>query len=211
MANNHYACYAFPQRVYDRYQEQIEALFEEHGGQDMDTIEEGGVVRFCCPLCTDSESIDDALSDDDAPWALDPCFSAHAIFSDGVDFDDHQMIVVGQKTFTMNGNDPENPQVSFTLDPDRRLDIERASRQWMRAYAAFRYYCGKGRILTEAQRHTAGGRADQCPRCNSSNVDGEGVDIRGDHAVQECVCCECGCTWRDVYMLIGAGVDPKET
>jgi len=208
MSGTHYACYTFPVKTFRKYSDEIDDIFQELGGQDLDAFDDGSTVRYCCPMCIDSTKIDVALSDENAPWQGDPCFAVHAMFSDGIDFDDHQLLTIGRQEFEVNGNHPENPQVMFTLDPDIRLSIEGEARAWARAYAAFQYYCGKGRTLDEAKRHVVGGRAGHCPRCNSTSIDGEGVDIRGDHAVQECFCHDCSCTWRDVYMLIGAGVDP---
>lgn len=42
-----------------------------------------------------------------------------------------------------------------------------------------------------------------CPNCGSDNISGEGIDIIGNEAQQDCVCSDCGASWIDVYTLTG--------
>jgi len=40
---------------------------------------------------------------------------------------------------------------------------------------------------------------NQCPKCGSENIEGEGVVISPGAAEQECSCCDCGAEWVDYY------------
>ena len=40
---------------------------------------------------------------------------------------------------------------------------------------------------------------NQCPKCGSENIEGEGVVISPGAAEQECSCSDCGAEWVDYY------------
>ena len=44
---------------------------------------------------------------------------------------------------------------------------------------------------------------NQCPVCNSSNIDGNGVEIEMGEAFQEVGCNTCNAVWIDHYELAG--------
>ena len=44
--------------------------------------------------------------------------------------------------------------------------------------------------------------ADVCPRCGSTQIIGDSVDIEFDNAIQPCECLTCGHHWHDVYALV---------
>lgn len=44
---------------------------------------------------------------------------------------------------------------------------------------------------------------ERCPVCNSTNIEGEGVDVGYNGASQECSCSSCGSTWTLTFKLTG--------
>ena len=41
--------------------------------------------------------------------------------------------------------------------------------------------------------------SDHCPTCDSTNIEGDSVDIDGSGAMQDVYCTECGTSWTDIY------------
>ena len=44
-----------------------------------------------------------------------------------------------------------------------------------------------------------------CPECGKNEVQGDSIEIDGNHAVQDCSCLLCGATWTDHYDLTHRG------
>ena len=44
---------------------------------------------------------------------------------------------------------------------------------------------------------------NQCPYCQSSNIEGESMEVDSNISWQRIICNECGKSWTDLYKLIG--------
>lgn len=58
--------------------------------------------------------------------------------------------------------------------------------------------------LTDAQYVKKGGNC--CPFCRSTNIEGDGVDVKEGGSSQEVTCQNCNASWYDEYNLTGYSV-----
>lgn len=88
-------------------------------------------------------------------------------------------------------------------DPEEHLysDIKRVQ-QWL----------DENTKDTQEQKYVSA-KGTRClnPACNSSNLEGQGVEIDAGIASQEVICPECGWSWTDLYQLIGVDQNSIET
>lgn len=42
----------------------------------------------------------------------------------------------------------------------------------------------------------------KCPKCHSSDIEGQEVTVEAGEAYQDVSCSECGYRWQDVYQLV---------
>ena len=59
----------------------------------------------------------------------------------------------------------------------------------------------KQKPMTNEEYVEAGGC--KCPKCGSSDISGDSIEVDSGGAYQEVGCSECGHSWRDVYTLVG--------
>ncbi len=48
-----------------------------------------------------------------------------------------------------------------------------------------------------------------CPFCKCKDIEGQSLEVEGDHAAQDVSCSGCDREWRDIYKLVGI-VEYKE-
>ena len=48
-------------------------------------------------------------------------------------------------------------------------------------------------------------KGEKCPRCGSTEIEGDAIDIIGEFAVQPVGCMECDAEWMNEYTLSGYG------
>ena len=48
----------------------------------------------------------------------------------------------------------------------------------------------------------------QCPRCKSTHISGDSIDIDSNTATQDVTCSDCELGWTDIYTLTSIEIDP---
>ena len=59
----------------------------------------------------------------------------------------------------------------------------------------------KSQPLTAEQKEAYLKDSGKCPRCKSTDITGDSIEVDGDSAWQNVSCSECNETWTDVYTL----------
>lgn len=60
---------------------------------------------------------------------------------------------------------------------------------------------GKWKKLTKKQIRDYVKSGSCCPRCGSTDVEGEGIEVDGSSCWQPVNCTNCGLMWQDIYRL----------